>query len=415
MTDTTASARAPLKRIPIIVLPGIAGTRLTNPSTDSLVWNPMGLLPSEPGTFAADADALGNIGLTLVPDTTHRFAQVADRARVEPIRNYYNLIRSFYGALSEALHFDLRRLLAPRGVTPVVYCCGYDWRRSAALSAARLNKIADEAQEECNGEKLIIVAHSMGGIVAREFCKNLGGESRVRALILLGSPTMGAIKAYHQLKDGLAFIDEVRRVLNLGAQESRDFLRRLPAVYQLLPTQAYCSRVRRDFATFDRTRTGFVSSAVTPVPAMQFSDNSNSAPFYLDLYAGLRGDPATRAIVEQNLNAAIGFDTALTVVNTAYMHPQTICYLCEDLDTPGLLNVTFDGITDAAGVIEVRSRVAQSAVIKGDETVPADSANPQFLSNAFRLVRRFSGVDHVKLSANPGVINSVLQDVVALF
>jgi len=413
MTDAIASARAPTRRIPIIVVPGIAGSRLTDPATDDLVWNPTGILPSEPGSFAANAEALADLGRTLVPDTTHRFPRVPERARVEPIRNYYNLIHTFYGALAQALHYDLGRILAPRRIAPVVYCCGYDWRETNSASAARLRNVADEAQRECNGENLIIVAHSMGGIVTREFCKNMGGEARLRSLILLGSPTLGAIKAYRELKEGFAFTDSVRRVLNLDARESRDFLRRLPAVYQLLPTRVYCTRVRTGFAQFNRAQTGMVTSTV-PVPAMQFSDNTNSALFYTDLYTGLRGDPATRPLAERNLGAAMALDTSLTVGDTAYMPPQTICYLCENLATPGLLNVVLDGVTDSAQTLEVLSRVELTAEIQGDETVPADSANPGFLSNPFVRVRRIPGVNHVDLSSNPTVVNTVVQDVAAL-
>jgi len=87
---------------------------------------------------------------------------------------------------------------------------------------------------------------------------------------------------------------------------------------------------------------------------------------------------------------------------------------CEDLDTPGTLNVVLEGVTGAGQTLEVLSRVEETAPLQGDETVPADSANPRFLSAPFQRVRRIPGVKHGDLSSDATTVNSVVQDIVAL-
>jgi hypothetical protein len=76
-------------------------------------------------------------------------------------------------------------------IKPKVYVAGYDWRRDNAQSALRLASIVEEALADTGARKCIIVAHGMGGLVARYYSQMLGGESKISALFLVGSPTLG--------------------------------------------------------------------------------------------------------------------------------------------------------------------------------------------------------------------------------
>src|SRR5258708_7935023 len=120
----TATAKIPGKKVPIVVVPGIMGSRLTDPANNQLIWNPTGLKPSEPGSFAANFDRLFQVNAPLVPDETHKFGHVADQVHVDPINHYYTVITDFYGKLALSLHYDLRTAIAKKGLVPAVYCCG---------------------------------------------------------------------------------------------------------------------------------------------------------------------------------------------------------------------------------------------------------------------------------------------------
>lgn len=311
--DQEARLHTPFRYLPIIVVPGIMGTRLTDPKSDSLVWNPVGApLGDSPGSFTCNVERLTQISAELVPDETHKFEEGSKNDEVSKIKHYFNLIPDFYDATVKGLA-NLTSLEAQEmEIRPKVYCCGYDWRQDNARSALRLAEVVEEALAETRERKVVIVAHSMGGLVARYYCRVLGGESKVHQLFLIGSPTLGSPAAYIQLKNGVtglymkdikddflegdaraatvelidssarilamvgaavtgmgaassikSFIGDIYAVLCLGAgrflsrKETTYFARQLPGLYQLLPTALFC-RDHQNWLVFDPLATGYV-------------------------------------------------------------------------------------------------------------------------------------------------------------
>ncbi|HEX2495775.1 MAG TPA: hypothetical protein VHK46_02980 [Gaiellaceae bacterium] len=108
----------------------------------------------------------------------------------------------------------------------------YDWRRDNRVAARRLQRQAHEwlrAWRESSGAadaKLILVGHSMGGLVSRYFLECLDGWRDTRTLVTFGTPYRGSLDALDVLVNGkkIKFFDLT------------DIARSLTAVYQLLPT-----------------------------------------------------------------------------------------------------------------------------------------------------------------------------------
>lgn len=55
----------------------------------------------------------------------------------------------------------------------------------------RLSDIVDKTLHHTNKDKVIIIAHSMGGLVARNYIKNYGGKDKVHKLVTIGTPNHG--------------------------------------------------------------------------------------------------------------------------------------------------------------------------------------------------------------------------------
>lgn len=312
--DEPAHFHAPMRYLPIIVLPGIAGSRLTDPVTGKLAWNPLGVpLGNSSGVFTADFDRLMQISAELVPDETHMFEEDTELYNdAKRVKHYYNVLHDVYGDLAKGLAgLDLQ--FPNLVVKPKVYCCGYDWRQDNAKSALRLAAVVEEALRETRERRVIIVAHSMGCHVARYYARALGGESKIHRLYLLGSPTLGAPGAYLNLKRGLpglyakdmiedldegdggaalgegieqaavlesgivgwannpdqgvistvtSFTGDLFVALSLGAgrllrrKETKRFARSAPALYQLIPNALYC-RDQKNWLVFDPASTGY--------------------------------------------------------------------------------------------------------------------------------------------------------------
>jgi hypothetical protein len=112
----------------------------------------------------------------------------------------------------------------------------YDWRRDNRVAARRLAARSREwlktwrASSGNAGARLIIVAHSMGGLVARYFAEVLEGWRDIRALITFGTPYRGALNALDFIANGYRKALGPIPLLDLSA-----VLRSFTSVYQLLP------------------------------------------------------------------------------------------------------------------------------------------------------------------------------------
>ncbi len=64
-------------------------------------------------------------------------------------------------------------------------------RRYAELIEIRVEEMYPSLEEEYEGAEIVVVGHSMGGMVARYFIEKLGYEEQVDRLITFGSPHQG--------------------------------------------------------------------------------------------------------------------------------------------------------------------------------------------------------------------------------
>jgi pimeloyl-ACP methyl ester carboxylesterase len=89
----------------------------------------------------------------------------------------------------------LRRGLRRRGFGRV-HTLNYSLLTSDIRRAAR--DLADEVEalaDETGYERIHVVGHSMGGLIARYYVQRLGGDERVHTLVTLGTPHSGTLPA----------------------------------------------------------------------------------------------------------------------------------------------------------------------------------------------------------------------------
>lgn len=136
-----------------------------------------------------------------------------------------------YSGLSNLLK---RRLKAVAGENFFEF--PYDWRLDNRISAQRLKTAALDWLENWRSRpgnqdaKLVLIAHSMGGLVSRYFLEVLGGWEHTKTLITLGTPHRGSIKALDYLVNGLRKKIGPVTLMNLTAM-----IQSFPSVHQLLP------------------------------------------------------------------------------------------------------------------------------------------------------------------------------------
>lgn len=112
----------------------------------------------------------------------------------------------------------------------------YDWRRDNRVAARRLQKESAkwlDARRKTTGNenaKLILICHSMGGLVARHFLEVLGGWPDCLALITFGTPYRGSFNALNFIANGMR-----KKLGPIPIVDLSNLLRSFTSVYQLLP------------------------------------------------------------------------------------------------------------------------------------------------------------------------------------
>lgn len=217
----------------VVVLPGIGGTRLAVPdaagnATDKIVWDAglrdVGLLRHPERLSLDEHEHLAPAGL-LKTRTAFGFWTV--------VPGYDGLLRRL-GARDGAVLDDGT---SPRPVPKAnVVAVGYDFRLGIEPAAQRLDdevraRLEDLWPGQDHEDRVLIVAHSMGGLVARYWIAQSSGAAELcRGLITLGTPHRGAPKALEVMANGVPL------PLHLGhITKPRDTLRKWPGMAELLP------------------------------------------------------------------------------------------------------------------------------------------------------------------------------------
>jgi pimeloyl-ACP methyl ester carboxylesterase len=114
----------------------------------------------------------------------------------------------------------------------VILAFPYDWRQSNEYTARHLQRWIEPLLVHRRithpDARLILIGHSMGGLVARYYAECLDTRKLTRRVVTIGTPYLGAAKALPILANGYARLGS-RKVL-VG-----DLARSLPSVAELLP------------------------------------------------------------------------------------------------------------------------------------------------------------------------------------
>lgn len=90
----------------------------------------------------------------------------------------------------------LRRNLLRRGFGRVISVNYSPFTQDVRAAAARLARVVEQTCEETGYERVHVVGHSLGGVIARYYVQRMGGDARVHTLCTLGSPHSGTYAAH---------------------------------------------------------------------------------------------------------------------------------------------------------------------------------------------------------------------------
>jgi pimeloyl-ACP methyl ester carboxylesterase len=251
-------------RNPIIVIPGLLGSKLVERSSGNIAWGAFGLGHANPNTEA------GARLIALPMDKGKKLSELKDG--VVSAGALDRVVYNFLGfPMQLNAYFNILRTLGVGGYKDQTlgeagaidygdrhFTCfqfDYDWRRDIVENAQGLDRFIKEKTRYIREEtekrygiklekvKFDIVTHSMGGLIARYYLRYGGtdlpgngslpevtwaGARTVDHLVMIAPPNAGSLDTLHYLINGF-------RPEQFFPHYSATILGTMPSVYELLP------------------------------------------------------------------------------------------------------------------------------------------------------------------------------------
>jgi pimeloyl-ACP methyl ester carboxylesterase len=208
------------KQTPVVLIHGIGGADLDYQPTGKGIWS---------NGFPNDV-LIGRAG-----DPQNLQFDVNGEPRPDTISKDVKAV-GFYDVPGGKNITDLSKFLQKNGYVKnsELYEFAYDFRFSAVYNAAKLEEAINEIRVKNNNQPVDIVAHSFGGLIAKQYLLNRSNAANVRHLIFVGTPHLGAPKALKALRYG----DNLDVKIIDGCKLKR-VVHNLPGMFNLLPGRRY--------------------------------------------------------------------------------------------------------------------------------------------------------------------------------
>ncbi|MFZ2360861.1 MAG: alpha/beta fold hydrolase [Anaerolineae bacterium] len=260
-----ALTRTPLPNLPIIFLPGLAGSELRTGSAFNLLTPPnpalcLSLTPSSPCWLPEDHIYLNNevvwLGLRGIATAflgqwryldalalesdgrTPRADMIGIRPSIvvgEPLWNIAGL---------QPVYQPLDAFLEGMGYVDgqTLFYFPYDWRKDYISMDQALDDLVNLALQRSGKDKVILMAHSTGGVVARNYLLRRG-TAKVDQLISMGTPYIGSPVAARAMEvgDDMGIGGHFFGDLGIGLhpKQGKALAQNFAGLYDLLPSSLW--------------------------------------------------------------------------------------------------------------------------------------------------------------------------------
>lgn len=246
----------------------------------------------------------------------------------------------------------------------------YDWRRDNRVAAKRLATeskrwLSDWRERSGNDfAQIVLLAHSMGGLVARYFLECCDGWRDSRALITFGTPHRGAVKPLDFISNGVG-----GGVGPIGLDLS-ETTRSFTSIYQLLPT----------FKAYDGGDGNWLKVDEAEIPNVDRERATAALGFHDEIKSAVEANRADAGWASQSYT----------------IHPFV-----------GTRQPTLQSARLVDGKVETFREAYNGKDYAGDGSVPRVSATPWELSNQSKEI--YSADAHASLQNSTTVLHQVIE------
>ncbi|MBV9240642.1 MAG: hypothetical protein JO314_01425 [Acidobacteria bacterium] len=423
-----ASLASAQPKTPVIIIPGLSGSELRNPQTKERIW------------FNALRPKSGRIQLPLQADPTVMHDDLVANDIVRSIK-FGPVPYDVYGGFLKALttrggyHEENWDTPSVKGGDGAIYVFAYDWRLDNVGNARLLIRKIDDLRKRLGqpGLKFNIVAHSMGGFIAR-YAAMYGdtdlpppgqkprptwvGERYFDHIVLMGTPNEGAMNAFVSFINGFSF-KGWRIDLPIFQDSSKFMVFSIPTAYQMLPAPG-------TLRAFDDHLQPMALDLYDPATWRKYGWDIISDPNFVDHFSASDRrvaqtffaaalDRARR--LHEALAAADGEAKGIDIYPVGTdCRKETTDGVVLYLDDSGHWKTHFrpSGFTRADGTRVSDAAVRNVVVSPGDGVVPFHSLNASIESQHAGVASIFAGqpAENICEEHNTQATNSKIQDYV---
>jgi len=364
--------KAPMKDM-IIILPGILGSILRKDGKDLWAVSGQAIGPIFTNPNAAldrltlgqddpEAESLGDgVEATAIMPDVHL---VPGLWKIDGYTKTARLVTDNFAVIPGDIYHD------PVDKPANFYTFPYDWRRDNRASARILQRLVGQRlscwrqYSGAQDARVIFMAHSMGGLVARYYLEVLEGWQTSRALFTFGTPYRGSLNAVNFLANGYK-----KLFLNLT-----EVMRSFTSVYQLLPI----------YQAININGEYYRVAEASGLPHIDPLRAQDALAFHREIEAAV-----TRHLTQE------AYRTGFTTLPIAGVHQPT-------LQSASLVKGQLTASEDLPAVLQGRADLGD-----GDGTVPKVSAIP--LERSGQLDNFFIAEQHGGLQNQPQVLDNLLN------
>ncbi|WP_312109474.1 alpha/beta fold hydrolase [Brevibacillus reuszeri] len=260
-TPNSYKLTAVAKTIPVILIPGIGGSRLEaeEGGKTTEIWLGLGdslvgindpkhrrLLSLEPIQPNSVDVGPREQGVTIYPERAEEGFSAIEYLSYSPLDPIRNMTEQYYSMVKKLEKTGYRK-------HRTIFAMPYDWRYSSTKNSTYLKEKIDLALQRSGARQVHLVVHSMGGLLVREtLLSNVSYQSKVNRIVYMGTPFLGSPRAYQAIRFGYNF-----SIPWMAEDTGRIISEYAPAVYELLPSKKYFETVsflkknRNDLYTYD--------------------------------------------------------------------------------------------------------------------------------------------------------------------
>ena len=310
----------------------------------------------------------------------------------EPLSTYEGLVKELTNTFNG---YKLENFDNDYSSPNSLYILTYDWRLKISGSADSLAQLINNVCSGSGCPNVDIVAHSMGGLVVKEYIRHYG-NSKIRKVIFIATPHEGSPMAINSIINGVDFKWWENFLSGIKKKNSLKLAHNSPAVYELMPTARFngLTGLSSNGFLYVNDRLTNRCKPLGFAPTLNYLTSAREPNGDYDFNSTLLDKAVT--IFQPGLNDSLaGKPNVFNIVG--YSDPTKI------YNTIGAL---YYDISDLGNTM------IPTAWVDGDGTVPLPSAT--YVSNT-KITADFyvKGVEHQYLPSNPSVckiIGGLLND-----